>query len=501
MKKKASFFLLFFFLLLTLFYYLSIKDNQKKCYGVELNVLTINSFNLNPDIPRISYIGSSFADMTITRLSAIKGINLIERTHLERAKKKLGIKPDALITKEMAVKIGDLLDADLVVIGTIQALTRDSFRAGSQILDLRKEDNKEEEVFISEPVNIEGGIEGIEKSANIESVNKLQGDIAQYITKAVPVALTEEQVATVNKDYTRSGPAYVCYAQGRDFYVKFKSSEDNDTAIEFFKKAIEIDPNYALAHAGLADAMAYKAAYFKTGDKNSLNESLKAARKAISLDPDLPEAYKSLGNTYTFQGIIEYDNDRKDKAEELWDKGIENYKRALEFNKCYVEAYINIGRIYVFKKDRKTALNYFNKAYEIAGATSPEVNFFLGHTCAIEGNCEEAIDKFKTVITLSNDIKTPHSAFVIEAYIYSGLCYAEMNKYDMSLEEIRKAQEINSEYHLIYYALGRIYTKEGEYNKAKEAFEIYLTKKPEGILSKEVRELLEKIKEKIKENN
>jgi TPR repeat protein len=55
---------------------------------------------------------------------------------------------------------------------------------------------------------------------------------------------------------------------------------------------------------------------------------------------------------------------------------------ALEYNKYYVEAYINLGRIYIFKKDRKKALNYFEKACDIAGSTSPEATFFLGqHIC------------------------------------------------------------------------------------------------------------------------
>ncbi len=69
-----------------------------------------------------------------------------------------------------------------------------------------------------------------------------------------------------------------------------------------------------------------------------------------------------------------------------------------------------------------------------------------------------------------------------------------MNSYDISLK-IEKAKEIDPQYYLIYYGLGRIYAKKGEYNKAKEAFEIYLTKKPEGKLAKEIRELLKKINE------
>jgi tetratricopeptide (TPR) repeat protein len=113
----------------------------------------------------------------------------------------------------------------------------------------------------------------------------LQGEIAQFITKSIPVTLTQEQVKKVNKDYTRSGSAYVCYARGREFYLKYRDS-DNDKAIEFFRKAIEIDPNYALARAGLADAIAYKAAYFKTGDRNSLSDALKAATEAVNLDSD-----------------------------------------------------------------------------------------------------------------------------------------------------------------------------------------------------------------------
>ena len=493
MRKKLSVPLLFFFLLLTFFYYFTIQDNQKKCYGVELNVLTINSFNLNPDIPRISYIGSSFADMTITRLSSIKGINLIERTHLERAKKKLGIKPDAFITKEMAVKIGDLLNADLVVIGTIQALTRDSFRAGSQILDLRKGDNKEEEVFISETVNIEGGIEGIEKSANIEAVNKLQGEIAQYITDAVPVALTEEQVKEVNKDYTRSGPAYVCYAQGRDFYVKYTEA-DNDKAIEFFKKAIDIDPNYALACAGLSDAYAQKGGFYRAKDKDYNEEAILKARKAIELDPNLPEGYKALGTAYGYKGWFNGDT-------ESIDKSIENFNKALEYNDYYIDAHLDLGKMYFRKKNFVMAEEEFEKALKIDPYSSKN-HYYMAYFYTRYKNDDEALynkslNEYEMVIKLE-----PESKLALDSYINIACYYIDKDRLDKAKEELMEAEKINPDYSYCHYARALLYSKEEKYEEALKEMEDYLNMEKESInepIYKEKKEIIEKIIENIKE--
>ncbi len=494
MKKKVSPPILFFFLFASLLYYFSIKDSKKICYGTQLKVLTINSFNLTPDIPEINYIGSSFADMTMTRLSQIKSINLIERVHLERAKKKLGIKPGDLITKELAVKIGDLLDADLVVIGTIQTLTKDSFKVGSQILDLRKEDKKEE-IFTSEPVNIKDGIEGIEKSENIESINRLQGEVAQFITKSIPVTLTQEQVTQVNKDYTRSGPAYVCYAKGRELYVNYTET-DNDKAIELFKEAINKDPNYALACAGLADAYAQKGGYYNACDRDYIEEAIKMGEKSRELDPDLPEAYKALGIAYTYKG-------RPDMNEILLKQGEDNLKKALTYNDHYLEAHLNLGKIYLWlgKEKYSDAQDKFEFVIE-KDKFNPVSHYYMGYFYGICKNYDDALKEYETAIKLEKDLNHREGKISLDSYINIACCYIEDNELDKAKEALKEAEKINPDYSYCHYSRSLLYAKEEKYEEALEEMNIYLTMDKKAMnepINKERKEHIDEFMKKIKE--
>ena len=95
----------------------------------------------------------------------------------------------------------------------------------------------------------------------MKEIFAIQSDIAQQIAAALKAKLTPAEKERIEKKPTKDIRAYEYYVKGREYYSRYKK-EDNEQAIELFKKAIELDPDYALAHAGLGDAYCQRAGRF-----------------------------------------------------------------------------------------------------------------------------------------------------------------------------------------------------------------------------------------------
>ena len=472
--KFRFFAVTFFFILLISFSFFSFRP----CRALDVNVLAITSFDIVPDKEESLYFGSGFADSIITKLSGIEGLHLIEREQLERAKKRLGLGQDEKITQEVAFKLGELVKADIIILGTIQT-SRDRFKIATKTLNLK---TKEVETFTSEPVYMDEGIEGVEK--DLEPFNELQEQIAMEITSVAGVELTDEDVKAVSKDYTLSGTAYVNYARGRDFYVNYTAG-DNDKAIEFFEKAVHIDPDYALAYAGLGDAYAQKVGAYKSNDMTFLEKSIEAGKKAISIDPELPEGYKSLGLALTYKGFLEGDEDALSEA-------MDNYEKALEFRPYYLEAHLNMARIYLFEGKTDKAFKKCEKAIEI------DFGYSLAHThmayvYIAEDEYGKAIEEFEKVIDIETAMGNNNGTVILNAYVNSGVCYERLGKFSTSMEHYNKALEIDSSYPPLHFDLGVLYVRQDENDRAREELELYLQLDPDGEFAGMAKDLLDNL--------
>jgi TolB-like protein/Tfp pilus assembly protein PilF len=128
----------------------------------------------------------------------------------------------------------------------------------------------------------------------IEDIFAIQDDISQSIVKALRVILTEgEKKAIENKPRVTNIQAYDYYLRGRQFIHQLRR-RSLEYARQMFNKAIELDPNYALAYTGVADASSLLYQYFDARDFN-LRQADKASSKALELEPELAEAHVSRG--------------------------------------------------------------------------------------------------------------------------------------------------------------------------------------------------------------
>ena len=129
----------------------------------------------------------------------------------------------------------------------------------------------------------------------LEDVFSIQDEIATNIAHQLQVVLTETEKQAIAKIPTADVRAYDVYLRGRQFFHQFRR-KGFDLARRMFAKAIEIDPGYARAYAGIADCSAFLYFYWDSSTAN-LEQADQASRKALELDPDLAEAHASRGLT------------------------------------------------------------------------------------------------------------------------------------------------------------------------------------------------------------
>ncbi|MDQ3711400.1 MAG: winged helix-turn-helix domain-containing protein, partial [Acidobacteriota bacterium] len=152
----------------------------------------------------------------------------------------------------------------------------------------------------------------------------VQDVISQRVATALAFQLSGDEQKRLNKRYTENVEAYQSYSKGR-FHWNKRTPQDLQKSIEYFEQAIALDPNYALAFTGLADAYALQANAGSPA-RELMPKAKQAVSKALSLDDNLAEAHAALG-----QIVVYYDYDFVGAERE--------YKRAIELDPNYATAH------------------------------------------------------------------------------------------------------------------------------------------------------------------
>ena len=184
----------------------------------------------------------------------------------------------------------------------------------------------------------------------MKDVFAIQDDIARSIVDALQVTLSPKERRALQNVATSNASAYDFYLKGRK-YLYAMSRRDFLHAIGMFERAIELDPKYAMAHAGLADAYSM---LYRYADATQQNARLaeQASQRAIELDPDSAEAQASLGTALFTSGQYEAAEKR--------------FEAAILINPNLFESYIFYGRACLAKGDFEKATRLFLRAAEVS---------------------------------------------------------------------------------------------------------------------------------------
>ena len=250
---------------------------------------------------------------------------------------------------------------------------------------------------------------------NLASALDLESEVTREVAEEIRIKVTPQEEARLTPTRPINAEAQDLYLQGR--YFLNRGGPDKDT-IGFFEKAVEKDPSFALAYAGLS------ASYNDLGQAGSLNyaeaysKGKTAAKKAIELDEGLAEGHAALAYS-----LVDLDWD--------WIAAGKEFRRALELNP-------NSGPVH------STYALYL----------------------ARQGRSDEAISEAERGLQLDPLSLTAHH---IVAY-----CYYGAREYDKALDQIRKASELNlvTPDSWIHWTLGIIYRDKGNYEKAIEEFRV-----------------------------
>src|SRR5215203_5418860 len=221
--------------------------------------------NMSNDVDN-EYFADGMAEEIINALSKIQSLRVASRTVSFALKGK----------NEDLAEVGKKLHVSTVLDGSVR-------RMGNRLR------------ITAQLVNVADGYQlwSERYDREMEDVFAIQDDISQSIVKALRVILTEgEKKAIENKPRTNI-QAYDYYLRGRQFFHQLRR-RSLEYARQMFNKAIELDPEYALAHTGVADSSSLLYTYFDARDFN-LRQADKASKKALELEPELAEAHVSRG--------------------------------------------------------------------------------------------------------------------------------------------------------------------------------------------------------------
>jgi serine/threonine protein kinase/Tfp pilus assembly protein PilF len=180
----------------------------------------------------------------------------------------------------------------------------------------------------------------------MEDVFAIQDEIAQSIAKALKLVLTEQEKRAIEKAPTTDVQAYDYYLKGRQFFHQFRR-KSFDFARQLFARAIVIDPNYALAYAGVADCCAFIYLWWEASDDNRKEAEI-ASRKAVELDPELAEAHVSRG--LAFQMTKKYEEAHKE------------FETAIQLNPKIFDAYYFYARLRYQRGEMEESAQLYEKA-------------------------------------------------------------------------------------------------------------------------------------------
>ena len=169
----------------------------------------------------------------------------------------------------------------------------------------------------------------------MEDIFAIQDDISQAIVKALKVILSEDEKKAIEKPRTVNLQAYEFYLRGRQFFHQLRR-KSLEYARQMFNRAIEIDPDYALAYAGVADCCSLLYTYFDARESN-LRQADAASQKALELEPDLAEAHVA-------RAIANSLNNQHAEAEEHFERAIRLDPKLYEAAYFYGRALKSQGR-------------------------------------------------------------------------------------------------------------------------------------------------------------
>jgi serine/threonine-protein kinase len=283
----------------------------------------------------------------------------------------------------------------------------------------------------------------------LEDVFAIQDEIARAIVNTLRVTLLGEHDQPLVWVGTENSEAYDLYLKGRHCWVR-RYKVGLETALEFFEKAIEKDPDYALPYTGIADVHSILAIYGLLDLAEARRIAEEAAERAMALDPELPEAYFSRA---VARACFYFE----------WDTALGLLQRAVELSPNFAAAYAWIGMVLASPGLRvEEGMEYARRACAV-DPKSPYVQGIAGLANIMGRRYPEAITHFERALELEpEDVLGLYGA---------GTCYSAVGRHEEAITSLEKAAALSHRVAFYIGLLAAAYARAGMMTEAKAILE------------------------------
>jgi serine/threonine-protein kinase len=353
------------------------------------------------------WLSDGISEALINALSSLKGLRVPARTS------SFFFKGKELDIQEIGqkLKVENLLEGSVQVVG-------DTLRVNAQLISVENGYHLWSDKF----------------DRRLEDVFLIQDEIALEIVRALEVSLLGGEEAQLTKKYTENLEAHNLYLQGRYFWNK-RGTENLYKSIEYYEKALEKDPNYILAYAGLADSYQHLRDYPKASE---------FTLKTLEMDNGLAEAHATLG---TIKRNHDWD----------WTGSEEEYKLAMQLNPGYGYAHQGYAFLLSNKGRHEEAIQEIKTARDL-DPLAPRITANVVVILYLARKYDQALEELRKAIELYPE----H----VGNYYRAAEVYAALGRYEEAVASLQRYREITGEEFMTLSAY--VYAKWGKRKEAEK---------------------------------
>jgi serine/threonine protein kinase/lipoprotein NlpI len=290
---------------------------------------------------------------------------------------------------------------------------------------------------------------GNQYKRKISEIFDVQDEISNAITDNLRLSLTGEELERITKRFTEDSDAYQLYLKGR-YFCNRRTEEYLKKAIEYFSQAIDKDPGYALAYAGLAESYAALPDYSSLPPSETYPKATEAVLKALEIDSTLAEAHTMLAIIK-----LEYNWD--------WEGAGQEFRRALEFNPGYATGHFLYAFYLMYKARFDEAIKEIKRASEL-----DPLNILIKTCVGTIFYCSRQYDQAMEALQRSLEMDPNF----VNTHYNLGLIHLQKSRYEEALAEFQKEKSISkSGKPLLEPSIGVAYALMGEKGKARQVLD------------------------------